>query len=301
VGRFSDLDRQHGARKRDRDAAQHVIDDATETRRLLGPVIAAAGTYQRAREQLPGLLGTIRDTRRRGDGLKRRKPELADNVAAAEGLVRQHTRRREDAAERLRVAGLSATTDGPLPTEDEGTIRARLASVKQALANAAVDPELHEQVQRTRQHLSNLNAQLDADADRRRRAERFAASDGARHPVALAESVGIATQQEAHAREEYARARAAADSAQGQYQRLVEDHSSDRSSPDVDGIPAAGLVATVDDADRLAEQLEALASQLFAMQRSEERQAKEADDAARAAEQSAIAGERLCEPGAPPR
>jgi hypothetical protein len=287
IGRLGQLERQHAARKRDRDAAQQVIDDATETRRLLGPVIAAAHARQRAREQLPGLLGTVRDARRRVDDLRRRKPELADNLAAAEDLVRQHTRRREDDAERLRVAGLSATVDGPLPTEDEGTIRARLASVKEALANAAVDPELHEQVQRTRQHLSNLNARLDADADRRRRAERLAAGDGARHPVALAESVGIATQQEAQAREEYARARAVADRAQEEYERLFEDRSSDRSFPDVDEVPAAGLVASVDDAERFAEQLDALTSQLFAMQRSEERLVKEADDAARAAEQSA--------------
>jgi hypothetical protein len=287
VGRLADLDRQQGARKRDRDAAQHVIDVATETRRLLVPPIAAARAQERAREQLPGLLGTISDTRRRMDALRRRKPELADEVAAAEDLVRHHTRRRDDAAELLRVAGLSATTDGPVPIEDEGTIRARLASVAEALANAAVDPELHEQVQRTRRHLSNLNAQLDVDPDRRRRAERFAASDGARHPIALAESVERATQQEARAREEYARAGAAADRMEHEYERLVDDRSSDRSSPDLDGIPAAAVVATVDDADRFAEQLDSLASQLFATQRSEERLAKEADDAARAAEQSA--------------
>jgi hypothetical protein len=287
VGRLADLDRQQGARKRDRDAAQETIDDATEIRRLLVPVIAAARAHERARQQLPGLLGTVSDTRRRVDALRRRKPELADEVAAAEDLVRHYTRRRDDAAELLRVAGLSTTIDGPVPTEDEGTIRARLASVEEALADAAVDPKLHEQVQRTRRHLSNLNAQLDADPDRRRRSERFAASDGARHPIALAESIEGATQREAHAREEYARARAAADRTNEEYERLVEDRSSDRSSPDFDGIPAAGLVATVDDADGFAGQLDALASQLFATQRSEERLAKEADDAARAAEQSA--------------
>jgi chromosome segregation ATPase len=222
-------------------------------------VIAAALAHERAGEQMPGLVGTVSDTRRRVDALMRRKPALADEVTAAEGLVRHHTRRRDDAAELLRVAGLSTTIDGPVPTEDEGAIRERLASVEEALANAAVDPELHEQLQRTRRHLSNLDAQLDADPDRRRRAERFAASDGARHPIALAESVESATQQEAHAREEYARARATADRTEEEYERLVEDRSSDRSSPDLDGIPAAGLVATVDDADRFAEQLDALA------------------------------------------
>jgi len=152
-------------------------------------VIAAARAHERAGEQMPGLVGTVSDTRRRVDALRRRKPALADEVTAAEGLVRHHTRRRDDAAELLRVAGLSTTIDGPVPTEDEGAIRERLASVEEALANAAVDPELHEQLQRTRRHLSNLDAQLDADPDRRRRAERFAASDGARHPIALAESV----------------------------------------------------------------------------------------------------------------
>jgi hypothetical protein len=131
--------------------------------------------------------------------------------------------------------------------------------------------------------------------------ERFAASDGARHPIALAESVERVTQQEAHAREEYARAGAAADRMKQEYERLVEDRSSDRSSPDLDGIPAAAVVATVDDADRFAEQLDALASQLFATQRSEERLAKEADDAARAAEQSATLVNASVTPAALPR
>jgi hypothetical protein len=106
VGRLADLDRQQGARKRDRHAAQETIDDATETRRLLVPVIAAARAHERARQQLPGRLGTVSDTKRRVDALRRRKPELADEVAAAEDLVRHHTRRRDDAAELLRVAGL---------------------------------------------------------------------------------------------------------------------------------------------------------------------------------------------------
>src|SRR5918996_6247356 len=75
--------------------------------------------HERAREQLPGLLGTVSDTRRRMDALRRRKPELADQVAAAEDLVRHNTRRRDDAAELLRVAGLSATTDGPVPRSEE--------------------------------------------------------------------------------------------------------------------------------------------------------------------------------------
>ena len=35
---------------------------------------------------------------------------------------------RDDAAEALRAAGLSPVTDGPLPADDETTIRARLAA-----------------------------------------------------------------------------------------------------------------------------------------------------------------------------
>jgi hypothetical protein len=106
----------------------------------------------------------------------------------------------------------------------------------------------------------------------------------------------VPPRREAHAREEYARAPGGSRSSNEEYERLVEDRSSDRSSPDLDGFPAAGLVATVDDADRFAGQLDALASQLFATQRSEERLAKEADDAARAAEQSATLGQRVREP-----
>jgi hypothetical protein len=284
-GRLDDLGRQRRDRQGDRDAAQQVVDDATETRRLLAPVIVAAVALADAREQLPRLRGTVSDTKRRVQGLERHKPHLVDAVAVADEQVRAHTRSRDDAAELLRAAGLSATTDGLVPTDDEATIRARLASVEEALADAAVDPELHKQVGQARQHLSDVNARLDADADLRRLAERFAASDGARHPVALDESVRAATRQEAHAREQYAKAQAAAETAAKEYQRRAED-SSDRSSPDVDGFPPAGLVATADDADRFAEQLDDLSAQLLATQRTEERLADEAAQTARAAEQS---------------
>ena len=49
---------------------------------------------------------------------------MADAVAVAYERVRAHIRSRDDAAEVLRAAGLSATADGPVPTDDEATIRA---------------------------------------------------------------------------------------------------------------------------------------------------------------------------------
>ncbi|MGH3500981.1 MAG: hypothetical protein ACRDQA_08815 [Nocardioidaceae bacterium] len=286
IGRLDALARQRRVHQRDRDAAQQAIDDATETRRLLVPVVAAAASLARAREQLPVVRRVVADARRRVDELGRRKPQLAADSTAAKELVRDCARRRDDAAEALRAAGLLATTDGPIPADDGATIRARLESVQAALEDAAVDPELHQQVQQTRQRLADLNIKLDADTARRRLAEQFAASDGARHVVALEESVRSATQQEALAREEYARAQEAADTAAGEYKRRVEDRSSDRSSPDVEGLPPAEAVPAPDDTERFAEQLDDLSGQLSNTQRNEERLAEEAAATARTAEQS---------------
>ncbi len=62
-----------------------------------------------------------------------------------------HRHRRDDAAEALRAAGLSAVTEGPMPEDDELTIRARLEAVGETIAEKAVDPGLHEQAAEARQ------------------------------------------------------------------------------------------------------------------------------------------------------
>src|SRR6266568_1126238 len=130
------------------------------------------------------------------------------------------------------------------------------------------------------------HAKLDADPGLRHLAERFAVSDGARHPVALGESVRQAAVWEGQAREDYAKAKAAAGLAAEEYRQRAEDRSTDRSSPDVDGFPPEQLVVTPADADRLAEQLDELAARLLSTQRAEERAANDAAQTAQAAEQS---------------
>lgn len=283
--RLEELVRQRRERQRERDTAQRTIDTATETRLRLSPVITAAATLAGSREQLPALRDTVSDLRERINELRRDKPQLAADVEEAKHLVRTHTRARDDATEELRAAGLSATTDGPVPTDGDAKIRARLDGIEAALADAAVDPALHEEIERTRRHLSDVNAKLGSDADLRALAEQFAASDGARHTVALAESVRAAQQREALTREEYAKARSAAEAATAEYQRRAEDHA-DRSSPDVEGFPSAALVANESDADRFARQLDDLAAQLLDRQRAEERLARDAELAVRRADES---------------
>ena len=287
ASRLNDLARQQSDHRRDRNAAEQVIGQATEARRLLAPAVAAAVVLATVSELLPELRRNISDTGRRIDELTEQKPQLVDDVAAALGLVRDNARRREDAAEALRAAGVSATTDGPMPADDEVTIRARLESVTAALQDTAMDPRLYEQLNQARRHLADLNARIDADTDLRHLTELFADSDGARHHVALGESVRQATAQEAQARGDCAKAEAAAEAASKEYRQRAEDRSTDRSSPDVDGFPQQRLVTTPADADRFAEQLDELATQLLTTQRAEERAATDAAQAAQDAEQSA--------------
>ncbi|HEX5534754.1 MAG TPA: hypothetical protein VFX33_13520 [Actinomycetales bacterium] len=269
-----------------RDAAQEVIDRATEMRRLLVPLISAASALSSAREKLPGLRTAEAEHRRRVNQLGEEIPDLAVAVEQARDLVRTHARRRDDAADELRSAGLSATTDGPVPTDDAPTIRARLQSVTSALEDSAVDPELRQRIIDTRQHLADLDAKLDADIDLRHLAERFADADDARHPVALGTATRQAEDREAEAREEYAKAWQAAETARREHQRQAEDRA-DRSSPDIEGFPSADLVAEADDAEGFADQLDELAGQSLLVQRSEEQLARNAESAATAARQSA--------------
>ncbi|MEU3337479.1 hypothetical protein [Streptomyces sp. NPDC006668] len=283
---LQDLARLKQEHEAARAAAQEVIDRATEMRRLLIPVISAADALSSAREKLPGLRTAEAEHRRRVNQLGEEMPALAVAVDRARDLVRTLAGRRDDAADELRSAGLSATIDGPVPTDDAPTIRARLKSVTSALEDAAVDPELRQRITDTRQHLADLDAKLDADIDLRRLAERFAGTDDARHPVALGTATRQAEAREAEAREEYAKAWQAADTAKREFQRQAEDRA-DRSSPDIEGFPSADLVAEGDEADGFADQLDELASQSLLTQRSEEQLARNAETAVTAARQSA--------------
>ncbi|MGW1614916.1 hypothetical protein ACWCQZ_36845 [Streptomyces sp. NPDC002285] len=280
---LAQLKQEHQA---ERDVAQELMDGATETRRLLTPVITAADTLSSAREKLPGLRIAESGHRRLVDQLGEQIPGFALAVDEARDLVRVHTRRRDDAADELRSAGLSATTDGSVPTDSASTIRARLKSVTSALENAAVDPELRRRITDTRQILADLDAELEADIDLRRLAEQFAGADDARHPVALGTAIRRAEDREAEAREEYGKAWQAADTAKREYQRQAEDRA-DRSSPDIEGFPPADLVAEADEAERFADQLDETAAQSLLTQRSEEQLARNAETVATAALQAA--------------
>ncbi|MGW3102835.1 hypothetical protein [Streptomyces sp. NPDC001100] len=269
-----------------RDTAQELMDRATETRRLLTPVISASETLSGAREKLPGLRIAEAAHHRLADRLGKEIPDLAVALEEARDLVRVHARRRDDAADELRRAGLSATTDGPVPTDDASTIRARLKSVTEALENATVDPELRRRITDTRQVLADLDAELDADIDLRGVAEQFAGTDDARHPVALGTATRQAAEREAKAREGYGKAWQAAETAKREHQRQAEDRA-DRASPDVEGFPPADQVPEADEADGFADQLDELAGQSLLVQRSEEQLARSAETAATAARQAA--------------
>ena len=283
-GNLTRLTQQHDEHARDRDTAQQTLNQVAETRRLLAPAVTAEAALASAREQLPTLRQAMSDTKRRKDELDKRKPALAAKAETVSDLVRDHKRRRDDAAEALRTAGLSPVTNGPLPADDETTIRARLASIEAALRDMAIDPQLHQRLSDARSKLADLNARLDTDPARRQLAEHLAASDGARHQVALSESLREARELEADGRERYARAQAAAETADAEYQRRAEDRSTDRSSPDIDGFPADQDLTTPAEAERVAEQLDERATQLLETQRAEERAASKAVEATEQAE-----------------
>jgi len=280
------LGQQQKEQSSSRDTAQQILNRVAETRRLLAPTVAAETVLRSAQERLPALRRAVSDAKRRAAQLSDTKPALAAKAQAASAMVNSHKRRREDAAEALRGAGLSPVTDGPVPTEDETAVRARLESAEAALEGAAVDPQLHEQLRRARGRLADLNARLDTDPARRELAEYLAASDGARHPVALSGSLREAADREAAARESYAKAQHAAEIAEADHQQRAEDRSADRSSPDIEGFPADRDITTAAQADQVAEQLDERATQLGETQRTEERAASKAVEAARRAEQT---------------
>ena len=285
-GKLTRLAQEQEEQTRDRDTAQQTLNRIGETRRRLAPAVTAAAVLASCRQQLPTLRQTASDTKRRANELGKRKPALTKTIETAGGLVRDHKRRRDDAAEALRAAGLSPVPSGPLPADDETAIRARLASTEETLRDAAVDPQLHQQLSDARAKLADLDANLSTDPARRQLAEHLAVSDGARHPVALSESLREAAERESAARESYARAQASAETASAEYQRRADDRSTDRSSPDIEGFPADQDVTTPTEAERVAEQLDERATQLLETQRTEEKAAAKAAEAAERATQT---------------
>jgi hypothetical protein len=284
-GLIADLERREQGQDRELATAQQTMDTAGEHRLRLAPVITAAKTRTTAREDLPGHSDTVTRLAARIDELRRAKPGLVNEVATADDDVRTHARARDDAAEELRAEGLSATTDGPPPEDDQDIIKARLSSVEEAIAGTAVDPQLHATLRSARQKLADTNSRLDANSESRLLAEQFADTDGARHAVALDTSMKQAGIAESTARGEAAKAEAKADQAREEYRQRASD-SSDRSSPDVDGFPAAVRVGDPDEADRLANQLDGLAGQQLEQQRAEERLAADAQESVRRAQHS---------------
>jgi len=277
------LAQQHADRLQDQDQAQRTIDQSTETRRRLAPAVTAASALDQLRKDLPDLRLAISESRRRVQELAARKTALNTKLADLTQQARAHSHLRDDAAEALRKAGLSAITAGPVPDDDELTIRARLEAVGESIAEKAVDPGLHEQAAQARLQLADLNSKLDTRADIRQLAEEYADTDGARHPVALERSINEAIQREADARQEHGRAQVAAETAASQYRQRSDERPTDRTSPDAEGFPADREVNVPADADRYAERLGELANEMGNTARAAEQAAREAAETAKSA------------------
>lgn len=283
---LADLEAHQQSQQEILDTTQQTIDDGVDIRRRLAPAILAAGTARGARAQMPVVREAVSDLDQRIRQLRVDRPGLGRLVTEATRLVDERIRAAEDATEALRLANLAPTTDGPIPSDDDETLRQRLAGVEAAIEDKTVDPALHDQIRETREQLSDVEAGIGSDHERRMLAEQFASGDGARHPVALSESVRSAQDREAHARGEHGRAEAAADAARNDHQRRAEDRT-DRSSPDAEGFPAAALVGAPAEADRYARQLDEIAQQRLEERSTEERWANGAQQTAQRAETSA--------------
>ncbi|MFI5803468.1 hypothetical protein [Streptomyces sp. NPDC051561] len=282
-----DLARAKEHQYRERDEAQHGIEEVAEKRRLLTPLIRTAARLSDARRQLPGLQTSIAETGRRISALKDRMPQLTDAVTEADNQKQAARRCRDDAAEELRAAKLAATSEGPVPTEEPSTIVARLVGVQEALRHAVADQSLLDSIEETRQKLADLGAKLDADHKLRRVAEKLADTDDARHSVALNAATERAKQHEARAREDHAKAQQAAETARDEHQRWIADRS-DRTSPDIEGVPPASEVSSSDATERFAGQLDQVTGEALDAQRSEEQLANFAKDAVSAADQAMV-------------
>jgi hypothetical protein len=271
--RLDALNRRHSGLVERSEDAQHTLDATGDARRLLQPVIAAATSLADARARLPELRRTLSDTQTQMHRLEQEKQDALKRTASLSAVTQTLQRNIDDAAEAIRVAKLTPLAEGPLPADEERTIRARLRSVEEALADAAVDPSVREEVERTRGNLADLEAMLDIDPDLRSLAEQFADSDGARHPVALRQSINAAERDEAEVRAVHAKARSDADAAAREFRRRADD-ASDRSSPDMEGHPAADQVESPDDALLHAAELDDLAAHLLMTQRIQEERAE---------------------------
>lgn len=256
-----------------------------DARLSLAPAIAASAALSNARTDLPGTRGEVAELQDRIDLLNTDWPRLDNLLEKLNTDTTRAAQNRDDATEALRHEGLTANSRGPVPSDDQQTIRARLDSVTDALTHAAIDPALHDQILQTRHHLSDLSARLTANPAIRVLAEQYADTPHARHQIALTAQIETARHEEATARSTAALADAAAQNARAEYRTRSEDHS-DRTSPDVDAIPASHTITSPIDADRHARILDDQASQLGETARQEERLTKEAETAAREAEQA---------------
>ncbi|MGH4032891.1 hypothetical protein ACQB60_28605 [Actinomycetota bacterium Odt1-20B] len=256
-------------RQRQRDAAQTAVEEASEQRRLLAPVIDAATVLATVCERLPSLHDAVAAANDHVDALNLQIPQLKQAADAAGDLVQEMKRRRDDASEVLRAAHLSSTVDGPVPTEGPETIRARLTATVAALQRAVIDQDLLREIETTRTQVADLDATLDDAAEHRQQAETYADTEAARHAVALARAVRQAKATEAHARETYAQAQHDAQAAREVQQQLLEERTA-RTAPDLKGFPPAAEVTTPADADRLATQLGNRVTQAQEAQRTEE-------------------------------
>ncbi|WP_326946919.1 hypothetical protein OG439_47760 [Amycolatopsis sp. NBC_01307] len=269
-------EQQKGQRARAK-RARETVDVAAELRRLLVPVIAAVSTIAVARAELPALRESVVALDERLEELAGVKEELAERIEGGKAQLAEYVRTRDDAAEALRDAGLAPTADGPVTAEEDTSLRARLGSVRKAMSEATIDPALQDEIDQVRAERAEAGARIGADRDRRTLAEQYALSDGARHPVALAESIRSAEVRSADAGQALAKAEAAAESARDVHRAHVEDRA-DRTSADFDGFPAAVLVTSPQEADRQARLLDDLAVEYLEKRAAEERSVAEAKD-----------------------
>ncbi|OIV38531.1 hypothetical protein BIV57_05195 [Mangrovactinospora gilvigrisea] len=282
---LNDLAHHRSRLAAEREEAEHTLEEAAEQRRLLTPLIAAAQAAAHARKDQPRLQADLDRADRHIDDLRRRLSLLAEAVKTADAREHQARCDRDDATEAIRSHRLTATREGAVPDEEPATILARLNGVRAALKDAALDPSIHQDLERTREELADLDARLAAHSRIRRVAVRLAESDEARHQVALNAAIERAKDREAQAREAYARAQQIAETAHHDHQRLAAEHP-ERACPRIEAVPASDQVAAASEAEQHAEHLGRTARQAQETQRTEEQSAAAAQAAERDATQA---------------
>lgn len=282
-GEIARLEQAQESHREARAQAQEIIDAANERLLLLVPVTTAVTARTAARDGLPTWQETVRTRAQRLTELRPEHERLTGAVRADEERSKGYEKERDDAAEALRAAGLTAAVDGLVPTEERSVLEGRLSGVRTAIESAAVDPELHTALGKERQRLSEADSRQGSDPSLRALAQKLAETDGARHSVALAASIRSAEENKEAARTDHATGKAVADAARNDYERRAND-TADRSSPDVDDVPPAASVTSTPDADAFVNRLDALAAERLEAQRHHELRAHDADQAARAAD-----------------